>query len=208
MPGIVASRCACGSIRFFSSSRRSFAKETASKHVLRDYNVTTTYRYSLLDEQPPQVQAYPWATPATLRRVRAPPRRVKMVAREYGLLVDDWDLTNRVPVSYTTVSTTPITATSPSEPESSVLPTHFNSLESKTVLNTIASSPMPLTNSKIPLNRNIILQALDKFSTHQQNYSNHTTARPWHDTYCNNIEYITTHIPIYPSTKSAAVMGP
>jgi len=85
MPGVRTLRCVCGPARRFSSSRRRCAKETASKHVLRDYNITTTFRYSLLHDLPPQVQAYPWATPTSLRRVRTPPRRVKMIAREYRL---------------------------------------------------------------------------------------------------------------------------
>lgn len=71
------------SIRLFSSStRREYAKQKVTKHVLRDYNLTTTFRYSLLDEAPPEVQAYPWASPPDLQRLRVPPRRVKVVARE------------------------------------------------------------------------------------------------------------------------------
>jgi hypothetical protein len=70
------------SIRLFSSCRCEYARQKLINHVLRDYNITTTYRYSLLDEAPLQVQAYPWTTPADLQRLRVPPRRVKMVARE------------------------------------------------------------------------------------------------------------------------------
>jgi len=70
-------------IRLFSSSARcSSAKQKVVKHVLRNYNVTTTFRYSLLDEASPELQAFPWATPADLQRLRMPPRRVKIVARE------------------------------------------------------------------------------------------------------------------------------
>jgi hypothetical protein len=50
--------------------------------VLRDYNQTNTFRYSLLDEAAPRLQALPWARPADLQRLRVPPRRVKIVARE------------------------------------------------------------------------------------------------------------------------------
>jgi hypothetical protein len=70
------------SIRLFSSTRCGYAKQKVTKHILRDYNLTTTFRYSLLDEAPPEVQAYPWASPPDLQRLRVPPRRVKMVARE------------------------------------------------------------------------------------------------------------------------------
>jgi hypothetical protein len=71
------------SIRLFSSSSKcEYTRQKVTNHVLRDYNVTTTFRYSLLDEVTPEAQAYPWATPADLQRLRVPPRRIKMVARE------------------------------------------------------------------------------------------------------------------------------
>jgi 8-oxo-dGTP pyrophosphatase MutT (NUDIX family) len=71
------------SIRLFSSSRTSeYARQKVKTHVLRDYNLTTTFRYSLLDEAPPEVQDYPWVSAADLQRLRNPPRRVKMVARK------------------------------------------------------------------------------------------------------------------------------
>ena len=70
-------------VRLFSSSAQcSFTKQKVVKHVLRDYNQTNTFRYSLLDEAAPRLLALPWATPADLQRLRVPPRRVKIVARE------------------------------------------------------------------------------------------------------------------------------
>lgn len=72
------------STRLFSSSTRcEHTRQKATNHVLRDYNVTATFRYSLLDEAPPEVQAFPLVTTADLQRLKIPPRRVKMVTREY-----------------------------------------------------------------------------------------------------------------------------
>lgn len=71
-------------IRSFSSTRRClYASQSNTNHILRDYNRTTTYRYSLLDEASPEVQAFPWVSPADLQRLRTPPRRAKVIAREY-----------------------------------------------------------------------------------------------------------------------------
>jgi len=200
MPGIKTLRCVCGSVRFFSSSRRSCAKEATSKHVLRDYNITTTFRYSLLDELPPQVQAYPWATPTSLRRVRAPPRHVKMIAREYDLPASrSSPLTNSV--SFTTVSIIQTMATSPSKPEYLARQSHFNSPKSKTVLHTIDLPRMPSTSLKILWDRKGTHRLRGRFSTPRPSCSNLTMAKRWLDISFTSIVYTTIPMPIYAYTR-------
>jgi hypothetical protein len=82
MRGSLPSRSAA--IRSFSSTRQClYATQNNASHILRDYNKTTTYRYSLLDDASPEVQAFPWLSPADLQRLRTPPRRAKVIAREY-----------------------------------------------------------------------------------------------------------------------------
>jgi len=200
MPGIKTLRSVCGSVRFFSSSPRSCAQETTSKHVLRDYNITTTFRYSLLHELPPQVQAYPWATPTSLRRVRTPPRRVKMITREYGLPTScSSPLTNAV--SFMTVSIIQTMATSPNKPEYLARPSHFNSRKSRTVLHSIDLSPTPSTSLKIRWDRNGTHRPRGRFSTPRPSYSNPITARRWLDISFTSTAYTTIPMPIYAYTK-------
>ena len=71
------------STRLLSTSAKPVPNKRKTTHVLRDYNRTTTYSYSLLDEASPEVQSYPWISPTDLHRLRVPPKRAKMIAREY-----------------------------------------------------------------------------------------------------------------------------
>lgn len=74
------------SLRLFSSSARCrYAQPKVTRHVLRDYNLNNTFRYSILEEANAEAQAYPWISTTDLQRLRAPPRGAKMFAREYSL---------------------------------------------------------------------------------------------------------------------------